>query len=228
MSKKKFSKEIKLKAIKEYVSEGMSFYELSQKYGSDLKSVQRWYDNYQKFGEEAFEGTHHSPNYSADFKRQVVCEYLAGTTTYKEVALRFGIYAPTTVLKWVKLYNNHVELTDSRIEGVFHMVNGNGRKTTLEERIKIVESCIQKQYNYAEAAGEYDVSYQQVYSWVHRYKEKGLDGLTDRRGKRKLVEEMTELEKLRLENRMLKAQAKNQQMEIDFLKKLEEIERRRF
>lgn len=37
---------------------------------------------------------------------------------------------------------------------------------------------------------------------------------------------MTELDKLHHENRILKAQAKNQQMEIDFLKKLEEIKRR--
>lgn len=185
MSRKKFSKEIKLNAVKEYVSGGISFHKLARKYGSDSKSVQRWYYNYQMFGEEAFEGTHHSPNYSADFKKQVVSEYLACGTTYKDVALKYGIYAPTTVLQWVKQYNNHVGLTDSRTEGVFHMVNGNGRKTTLEERIKIVEYCIQNKYNYAETAKKYNVSYQQVYSWVHRYKEKGLDGLTDRRGKKK-------------------------------------------
>ena len=228
MSKKKFSKEIKLKVTKEYVSGGISFYKLAQKYGADSKSVQGWYYNYQMFGEEAFEETHHCPNYSADIKKQVVSEYLAGGTTYKAVALKYGIYAQATVLQWVKQYNNHVELTNSRSEGVFHMVNGNGRKTTLDERIKIVEYCIQNLYNYAEAAKKYDVSYQQIYSWVHRYKEKGLDGLADRRGKKKQEEKMTELDKLRLENRILKAQAKNQQMEIDFLKKLEEIERRRF
>ncbi len=66
MSRKKFSKEIKLIAVKEYVSGGISFHKLARKYGSDPKSVQRWYDNYQMFGEEAFEGTHHNPNYSAD------------------------------------------------------------------------------------------------------------------------------------------------------------------
>jgi len=228
MSRKKFSKEIKLKAVKEYLSGEIFFYKLSQKYDSDTKSVKGWYYNYQIFGEEAFEGTHQNPNYSADFKKQVVNDYLAGGITYKDVALKYGIYAPTTVLQWVKQYNNHIELTDSRTEGVFHMVNGNGRKTTLEERIKIVEYCIQNRYNYAEAAKEYDVSYQQIYSWVHRYKKKGLNGLADRRGKKKPEEEMTEFDKLRLENRMLKAQTKNQQMEIDFLKKLEEIERRRF
>ena len=37
---------------------------------------------------------------------------------------------------------------------------------------------------------------------------------------------MSELERLRYETRMLKAQLTQQQMEIDFLKKLEELERR--
>ena len=37
---------------------------------------------------------------------------------------------------------------------------------------------------------------------------------------------MSELEKLQVENRLLKAEKKRQQMEIDLLKKLEEIERR--
>jgi hypothetical protein len=37
---------------------------------------------------------------------------------------------------------------------------------------------------------------------------------------------MNELERLRYENRMQKAQLLQKQMEIDFLKKLEELERR--
>ena len=37
---------------------------------------------------------------------------------------------------------------------------------------------------------------------------------------------MNELERLKAENRLLKAEQKRQQMEIDLLKKLEEIERR--
>ena len=44
--------------------------------------------------------------------------------------------------------------------------------------------------------------------------------------KNKPAEELTELEKLQAENRLLRAQAKQQQMEIDFLKKLDAVERR--
>ena len=61
---------------------------------------------------------------------------------------------------------------------------------------------------------------------VKEYKEKGIEGLYDRRGKNKESSQLSEVEKLKVENRMLKAQAKQQQMEIDFLKKLDEIERR--
>lgn len=41
----------------------------------------------------------------------------------------------------------------------------NGRKTTYDERVEIVKYCIEHQNNYAETA-EYQVSYQQVYTWT--------------------------------------------------------------
>ena len=47
------------------------------------------------------------------------------------------------------------------------------------------------------------------------------------RGKRKSPNEMSELEKLRAEVKILKAEKERAEMEASFLKKLEEIERRR-
>lgn len=72
------------------------------------------------------------------------------------------------------------------------------------------------------------ISYQQVYGWVTKYETNGVEALQDKRGKRKTSDEMSEIEKLRAENKLLEAKNKKQQMEIDFLKKLEELERRRF
>ena len=60
-----------------------------------------------------------------------------------------------------------------------------------------------------------------------KYEAHGIDGLKDNRGKRKDFDDMTELEKLRAENRILRAEKKQAEMEADFLKKLAEIERRR-
>ena len=44
--------------------------------------------------------------------------------------------------------------------------------------------------------------------------------------KNKAISQLSDIEKLKAENRLLKAQTQQQQMEIDFLKKLDEIERR--
>ncbi|MFR7573670.1 MAG: transposase [Blautia faecis] len=43
------------------------------------------------------------------------------------------------------------------------------RKTTIEERREIVEYCINHERNYKDTASLYDVSYNQVYSWVKKY-----------------------------------------------------------
>ena len=100
------------------------------------------------------------------------------------------------------------------------------RKTTLEERIRIVEYCISNSNDYSAAAKAYNCSYGQIYSWVKKYAANGVDGLKDGRGRTKPEEELSEIEKLKAENRLLKAEKKKQQMEIDLLKKLEEIGRR--
>jgi len=100
------------------------------------------------------------------------------------------------------------------------------RLTTLDERIEIVGYCIAKGKDYGAAIEKYGVSYQQIYSWVRKYESKGVDGLIDKRGKRKPLDEMTEVERLRAESKLLKAQNKQKDMEITVLKKLQEIERR--
>lgn len=102
-----------------------------------------------------------------------------------------------------------------------------GRKTTYEERVEIVAFCIANSNDYQKAAEEFQVSYQQVYTWVKKYKELGSDALVDNRGKRKKPEEMNESEKLAAQLKLLEAENKRLKMENAFLKKLDEIERRR-
>ena len=102
-----------------------------------------------------------------------------------------------------------------------------GRKTTYDERIEIVAFCIENNDNYQLTSDKYKVSYQQVYSWVRKYKANGQDSLIDNRGKSKTFNEMSDLQRLMAQIKLLEAQNKRLEMENDFLKKLEEIERRR-
>ena len=98
-----------------------------------------------------------------------------------------------------------------------------GRQTTQEERSQIVAFCIEHGKDYALTVETYQVSYQQIYSWVRKYEANGVAGLVDRRGKTKPVDALTETERLRQENRMLPAKLKDKEMEIALLKKLREL-----
>ena len=223
----KYNKEFKLSVIHER-EQGASFHSIEKKYDLHLGTVRRWFAAYSKHGEDALEAKNSNLCvYSADFKKKVVEAYLAGEGSCLDIAVRFGISAQSTVIKWVKQYNNHEEFTDPKPKGASYMVkNNSSRKTTLEERITIVEHCTANAHNYSLTAMKFNCSYGQVYSWVKKYESMGVEGLYDRRGRNKPEEELTELEKLKAENRLLKAQARQQQMEIDFLKKLDAVERR--
>ena len=59
--------------------------------------------------------------------------------------------------------------------------------------IEIVSYCIAKGKDYGATIEKYGVSYQQIYSWVCKYEVKGVDGLIDKRGKRKPLDEMNEV-----------------------------------
>ena len=69
-----------------------------------------------------------------------------------------------------------------------------GRKTTYEEQVEIVKYCIEHEMDYAQTAEKYQVFYQQIYQWIRKYQSNGVEGLVDKRGKRKTESEMSELE----------------------------------
>ena len=106
---KKYSKEFKLKVRKEHEEE-TSFYSLEKKYGITLGTVKRWNSAFRAHGEEVL--AHQNSNlcrYTAEFKKEVVLDYLSGDGSFQSVAVKYGIHAESTVLKWVKQYNSHVQ-----------------------------------------------------------------------------------------------------------------------
>jgi transposase len=80
------------------------------------------------------------------------------------------------------------------------------RETAIRKRKEIVEYCIKHKHDYKGTASIYDVSYNQVYSWVKKYDENGEEGLSDKRGHHKTDDQVDELERLRRENLRLKRQ----------------------
>ena len=166
--------------------------------------------------------TRKNKKYSIEFKLQAVEAYLRGEGSLVTLSKKFGIVHKETLREWVLWYNGRREFRErSSAKGEVYMTKG--RKTTQEERAKIVAFCIEHNKDYGLTVKTYNVSYQQIYAWVRKYEEGGVDKLKDNRGRTKPVEEMTEVEKLKAEMKIL--EAKNRQLEIEneFIKKLQEL-----
>lgn len=155
--------------------------------------------------------------YSAELKIQAVEEYLSGNGSQREICRKYGILAKSTLEVWTMRYNGHREFKErSSAQGEIYMVKGG--KTTQEERAEIVAFCIEHNKDYELTVETCNVSYQQIYSWVRKYEEGGVDKLKDNRGRSKPIEEMSEVEKLKAEMKILEAE--NRQLEIEISKHL--------
>ena len=224
MRRTKHDTETILNAVKDYLTGNSSKEAIAKRLGVNRYNVDQWIANYQSIGESAFlaNGNQH---YSKELKEQAVGDYLSGKGSLLEVCKRYKIKSTRQLRNWIKKYNGHEELKASGTGGETIMTKG--RKTSFDERVEIVQYCIAHDHNYAETATKYEVSYQQARSYTVKYEADGIEALRDRRGRTKPLEEMSELEKLRAENRILRAEKERAEMEVSFLKKLDEIERRR-
>jgi len=224
MFKRKIPAEEKIAAVKLYLEGKETQGGLADRYCVSKPSVQQWIRNYESMGAEPFiqKGNKH---YSKQLKMQAVLDYLDGMGSQDDICKKYGIRSKSKLLYWIKSYNGHEELKSSGTGG--SMIMTKGRTTTFEERVEIVQYCIAHDHNYAETAEKYRISYQQARSYIVKYKSGGIEALRDGRGKRKHPEEMSELERLRAEVKILKAEKEYAEMEASFLKKLKEIERRR-
>lgn len=224
--KAKISFEQKLSAVKDYLEGRKSQGQLARELDVAKSSVQKWINLYNSMGENWLITSSKNIAYSEEVKYVAVQEYLQGTASLLDICKKYSIRSHSQLSNWILKYNSHEKLKSSGLGGKSIMTKG--RITTFEERIEIVKYCIEHNRNYNETAENYKVSYQQVRSWVTKYDELGVDALLDRRGKRKAEGELTELERLKAQNKLLEARNKRLEMENELLKKLEELERRRF
>lgn len=223
--KHKYSFEEKEKIILEYQTGVHGFRELCRIYGMAQQALKDWIRLYETFGIDGLKTKSTPSHYSKEIKEAAVKDYLNHKSTVKEILKKYQIRSETQLRRWIKKYNGHEELKTSGTGGTIIMTKG--RKTTFDERVEIVQYCIAHDHNYAETAVKYNVSYQQARNYTVKYEAGGVEALKDRRGRTKPLEGMSELERLRVENKILRAEKERAEMEVSFLKKLGEIERRR-
>ena len=224
MHKRKLSADQKAEIARLYLEKGESKSFIAKRYGINEMAVHKYTLQYQAQGIETFINNGKNRTYSAELKKQAINAYLNGEGSTREIAAKYGLRSPTQLINWIKVYNSG--------KGFRYKMSGGSRMkearpTTVEERIQIARDCIDSGENYGETALKFNVSYQQVYQWVKKFREKGEAGLEDRRGKR-LKDQIprTREEELEIEIAKLKHELYMTRMERDVLKKLDEIERR--
>jgi len=220
----KFSPEEKILAVRAHMEGNESIYSIAKRLNVHFSTVDQWVHSYVAMGSSAF-NIGKNNHYSKALKEQAVHDYLAGEGSYQDIAQKYKLNSDSPLKQWVKVYTSFGKLSASGTGE--HLIMKDGRKTTFEERVEIASYCIAHDHNYAETAEKYKVSYQQARSYTVKYEEGGVDALQDRRGKRKDVDSLSEIERLKAELKLEKAKRIHAEMEVSFLKKLEEIERRR-
>ena len=210
--------------VEKYLAGEGSYDWLSEKYGVSSNRIKFWMKLYKEHGATAFYKTNDNVHYSKEFKQMCVDAVLNGEGSIFQITAKYNISSHSLLRQWIIKYNAHIELKDYKPNREVYMAESK-RKTTIDERKEIAEYCIAHNYNYSYTAAYYDVSYSQVYSWVKKYEENGLEGLIDKRGRHKTDDEVDELERLRRENARLKRQLEEKDMLAELLKKVQEFER---
>jgi len=224
MSRGKVTAEERIEAAKACAEGRMSQTEAARRLNVDRTAVRGWVARYKAGGALAFREQAHNQVYSTELKEQAVGAYLSGEAGFNEIAAKYGLRSTDQLRQWLRMYNSGKNFRQ-KMSGGSRMKQR--RETTQEERIAIVKNCLENGSNFGETAIKYDVSYQQVYTWVKKFKELGEAGLEDRRGKRMAAQEpRTELEELKVKIARLEHELYMTRMERDLLKKLDELESR--
>ena len=215
--------EEKLTAVLSYLEGVKSVSRLAQEYKVSQTTLKAWVRHYQVEGLEGLKERHTWKVYKQELKLQAVLDYLEGHRSQKSIIETYDISDRSVLKRWIKQYTSGKELK-ATCKGLSRMKQG--RKTTFEERIEIVNFIIAHEKNYQAAIEKYGVSYQQVYSWVRKFEKNGSDGLLDRRGKGlESKPNLTPEEELQLKIKQLEERNRYLEMEVGLLKKLEEIRR---
>ena len=228
MQKSKFDPVLKIELVEKYLRGEIGIRQaarLAGLAGSGTDIFRKWGNIYKNDGPCGLLDQQSNKYYSLETKIKAVLDYLSGIYSLQNICKKYGIRSKTTLQKWIKCYNTHVDIKSRSSGGGSYM--SKPRQTTEEERLTIVRDCLSNDKNYGAMALKYQCSYQQVRNWVKRYEDMGPAGLEDRRGRRVGTQpSRTPEEELRDKIAELERRNRDLQMENDLLKKVRELEMR--
>ncbi len=222
----RYNAEEKLAILKELEVGQSTGVSIARKYDIDITTLTNWRHRYELYGYDGLKIRTHNKSYSVELKLQAVQDYLSGKYSQYEIIDEYHISSRTQLANWIKKYNSHSSLKSYESRGECTMTKA--RSTSWKERIDIVLYCLSNNRNYRSTSEKYQVSYQQVRQWVKKYEDGGEDALKDGRGRKKGPEELNEADRQKLAMKRLEYENERLRAENALLKKLQELEGRRF
>jgi transposase len=225
MSKRsKYSSTEKYQILMKYIEGEMGPSRIREEYKIPKSTLYKWKNNYELYGIDGLEESHGWKEYSNELRLSAIQDYMSGNYSKIEICRKYKV-SNGALDVWIKNYNNHKETrqTHRRKSLMIH-----SRKLSFEEKVEAVHLCIKNGHDYSTVLEKYQISYQQIYSWTKKYEADGPESLRDHRGRNKPVEEMSVQEKLKIKVKELEAKNYRLEAENALLKKLKEIERRRY
>lgn len=154
----KFTAQEKLAIIQECRSKSISA--VAKLHAISWATIRKWQLLYKYQGIKGLTDTHCNQSYSKKFKEITVREFLKSDEPITQFAIKHGLRSKNQLRNWIVMYNgfNLKAYTPRKRDSIMP-----GRKTTFEERLKIIEELIKHDVNYNWAAEKYHISYQQFY-----------------------------------------------------------------
>ena len=227
MSKiKQYSAAEKLAILQELETAQATILEIAEKYERSRTTLINWRHRYELYGCKGLENRTYHQSYSADLKIHAVQDYLSGKGSQRQIIDKYEMASCKQLWEWIRKYNSHSKFKTNEGGRVRAMTKG--RSTTYRERIDIVLYCLAHNHDYSSTSQHFQVSYTQIYQWVKKYEADGEDALKDGRGRKRDIVELSEPDKQRLALKKLETENERLRAENALLKKLQELERRRF
>lgn len=130
----KYSYELKLKIVEDYLNRKGGFAFLADKYGISSKTiVEKWVASYKAMGKESLKRSRQNKSYSVQFKINAVELYLTTEMSYQNLAIELEMNNPSLLAKWVQVFHS---------EGIEGLSKAKGRppKMTPDKLSRDVES----------------------------------------------------------------------------------------
>jgi len=219
----KYTTELKIELVQEFEKSSIPRQTFAKFKGIPPSTFKDWCLTYEKYESEGLRSKRSPNHYTYETKINAVRAYKNGEGSLHDISVRFGLKSSKQLRYWLIQYNNDKNLAFTPVRKKVITVS---KKTTLKERIEVVEYVTLHNHSYAEASEHFKVSYQQARMWVMKAPNIGYSALADERGHKKPKKklELTELDKLKLENRQLKAELEKRKAIESFEKKFNEIQ----